>query len=139
YVLNAEFDHTITGKDVLALLPKGSGGIPYVPQTQLYRGNFINYGLGSRGQGNSLWTYADTLSWTHGKHAFKGGAEFRFGANLSMQAANFYPVVTYGAGSFPVTGIDNNITGLAANSQTVARQLLTDLNASVATAVEACF
>src|SRR5262249_42365463 len=101
--------------------------------------NFINYGLGSRGQQNGLWTYADTLSWTHGKHAFKGGGEFRTASNLSMQAANFYPVVTFGASAFPVTGIDNSIQGLAANSQTVARQLLTDLNGSVNTAVQAFF
>jgi hypothetical protein len=139
YILNAEFDHTNTGKELLALLPKGIGGIPYVPQTQLYRGNFINYGLGSRGQRNSLWTYADTLSWTHGKHAFKGGTEVRLGANLSMQAANFYPVVTFGAGSNAVTGIDSSIPGLVANNQTLARQLVTDLSASVSTAVEAFF
>jgi hypothetical protein len=137
YVLNAEFDNTTTGKDVLALLPKASG-IPFVPLTQLYTGNFINYGLGSRGQQNSLWTWADTLSMTKGKHAFKGGAEFRFGANLSMQAANFYPVVNLGAGSFPVNGIDSS-NGLQANDQARARQLLTDLNGSVAMAQQAFF
>src|SRR5947207_4517499 len=109
-----------------------------MPLTQTYTANFINYGLGSRGQQNSLWTWADTLSMTHGKHAFKTGAEFRFGANLSMQAANFYPVVNLGAGSFPVTGIDST-NNLQANDQTRARQLLTDLNGSVAMAMEAFF
>ena len=27
---------------------------------------------------NPLYNFADTLSWTHGKHAFKFGADFRF-------------------------------------------------------------
>src|SRR5205823_2475683 len=106
--------------------------ITYVPLTQLFAGNFINYGLGSRGQKNSLFTYADNVSWIKGKHAFKGGAEFRFGYTLSMQAGNFYPVVTMGAGGSAVTNIDNiNFNGLVAGNQTVARQLLTDLSGSV--------
>ena len=58
YVLNAQFDNTKTGKDVLNILPKASG-ITYVPLTQLFAGNFINYGLGSRGQKNSLYSFAE--------------------------------------------------------------------------------
>jgi hypothetical protein len=139
YVLNAQFDNTKTGKDVLSVLPKASG-ITYVPLTQLFTGNFINYGLGSRGQRNVLTSYADTLSWIKGKHAFKGGAEFRFGYTLSMQAGNFYPVVTMGAGGPAVTGIDStNVLGLVAGNQTAARQLLTDLAGSVANIQQAFF
>jgi Carboxypeptidase regulatory-like domain len=138
YVLNAQFDNTKTGKDVLNILPTASG-MTYVPLTQLMNGNFINYGLGSRGQLNSLYSYADNLSWIKGKHAFKGGAEFRFGYTLSMQAGNFYPVVTLGAGGSAVTGIDGSINGLVANNQTVARQLLTDLAGSVASIQQAFF
>src|SRR5262249_34393433 len=70
YVLNAQFDNTKTGKDVLNILPKMSG-ITYVPLTQTFPGNFIAYGLGSRGQKNSLLSFADNLSWIKGKHAFK--------------------------------------------------------------------
>ena len=139
YVLNAQFDNTKTGKDVLNILPKANG-TTYVPLTQLFAGNFINYGLGSRGQKNVLTSYADNLSWIKGKHAFKGGAEFRFGYTLSMQAGNFYPVVTMGAGGAAVTGIDNTtVPGLVAGNQTVARQLLTDLAGSVSQITQSFF
>jgi hypothetical protein len=50
YVLNAQFDNTRTGKEVLDLLPKASG-IPFVPLMQLARGNFIDYVAGSNGPG----------------------------------------------------------------------------------------
>src|SRR5207244_1508580 len=33
---------------------------------------------GSIGNNSPLWTYGDSLSFTMGKHAFKGGAEFRY-------------------------------------------------------------
>jgi len=138
YVLNAQFDNTKTGKDVLNILPIASG-ITYVPLTQLFTGNFINYGLGSRGQKNVLTSYADNLSWIKGKHAFRGGAELRLGYTLSMQAGNFYPVVTMGAGGAAVTGIDGTISGLVAGNQTVARQLLTDLAGSVSSIQQAFF
>ncbi len=138
YVLNAQFDNTKTGKDVLNILPKASG-TTYVPLTQLFTGNFINYGLGSRGQKNSLYSFADNLSWIKGKHAFRGGAEVRFGYTLSMQAGNFYPVVTFGAGGPAVANIDGTINGLVGGNQTVARQLLTDLAGNVSSIQQAFF
>src|SRR5262249_27863039 len=33
----------------------------------------------------TLWSYADTLSWTKGKHTFKGGAEVRFDRSKGIQ------------------------------------------------------
>ena len=65
YVLNAQYDNTSTGKDVLNILPKASG-MTYVPLTTLFKGNFINYGVGSRGQANWLYSGADTMSWIKG-------------------------------------------------------------------------
>ncbi|HYR86343.1 MAG TPA: TonB-dependent receptor [Terriglobia bacterium] len=32
-------------------------------------------------ESSPFYTYADTMSWTHGTHSFKGGAEVRFGAS----------------------------------------------------------
>jgi hypothetical protein len=139
YVLNAQYDNTSTGKDVLNILPKASG-MTYVPLTTLFKGNFINYGAGSRGQANWLYSGADTMSWIKGRHAFKGGAELRYGHTLSMQAGNFYPVVTLGAGGAAVTGIDNStVPGLVAGNQVTARNLLTDLAGSVANIQQAFF
>ena len=92
--------------------------------------------------------YGDNLSWTRSKHAFKGGAEFRFGGSDSYNSAHSLPHVDLGpspivrrygiAGvGIPVTGIDNStITGLHAADQTNARTLLTDLAGSISEIVE---
>src|SRR5438477_11644491 len=56
-----------------------------------------------------------------------------------MPGGNFDPVVTFGAGRHAVPGNESTLSGLAANNQTLARQLLTDLSGSVSTAVEAFF
>ena len=79
-----------------------------------------------------MWTYADTLSWTKSKHAFKGGVEVRLARTEGSSSVNFRPVATGGAGNFPVQGIETNlIPGLIGNNLTRARNLLLTLSGSL--------
>jgi hypothetical protein len=45
---------------------------------------------------NALWSYGDTLSWTHGKHAFKFGGEIRLPRTNGNGNTQPYPSVAYG-------------------------------------------
>jgi hypothetical protein len=123
------------GKEVFALLPVRNG-IPFQPVTTLFGVNFINWNAGDNGTRGALspfYTYADTISWTRGKHAFKAGGEFRLANSDSWNDTNFTPQAVLGAGGVPVTNIDNVvIPNLSANDQARARNLLTDLAGSVA-------
>ena len=60
-----------------------------------FDGGVMNTGQADISFRNPLYDFADTLSWTHGKHAFKFGADFRFprstGTNLQP-----LPTVSYG-------------------------------------------
>lgn len=123
------------GKNVFALLPVRNG-IPFQPVTTLFPNNFINWTAGdngTRGAVSPFYTYADSLSWTKGKHAFKMGGEFRAGNSDSWNDTNFTPQAILGAGGIPVANIDNIAVGdLSATDQARARNLLTDLSGSVA-------
>src|SRR6185295_14124412 len=76
------------------------------------------------------YTIGDDLSWTHGRHSFKGGVEWRRASSFGHGDSNNTPLATLGAGQFPVSVIDGT-NGLSANNQTLARNLLTDLSASI--------
>jgi hypothetical protein len=78
-----------TKQFALDLLLKGGQGFPiaYAPAsvglntTQgIFSGNDYSCQTNCAQQGSStpLWDYADTISWTKGKHAFKGGVDVRF-------------------------------------------------------------
>jgi hypothetical protein len=123
-------------EELLKLLPK-SNGLTILPQwctpaafgaqaTMSWCGE--NGGLiGARGNGPSAadtidtsprWTYADTLSWTSGKHAYKFGVSFIRATSKqeitgSSIVGNAYPVVTLGAAPLaPNTAFDRgNATG----------------------------
>lgn len=126
------------GLQALKFLPV-SNGIPFQPVTTLFPSNFLNWSAGdgsTRGGTSPLWSYADTLSWTKGKHAFKAGGEFRYTASDGWNDSNFTPQAIFGAGGVPVTGIDSTISGLTGNNQTTGRNLLTDLAGSVASISE---
>lgn len=123
-----------------------NNGIPYIVRANSL---ILNYGLndtgGSRGNTVPLYTYGDTLSWTGGKHAFKAGAELRFGANNSWTSQDIIPRVALGPATaaiivpgVPVTGIDGtSIPGLQAPDQNYARTMLVDLAGSVGQIQEA--
>src|SRR5204862_5648450 len=105
-----------------------SNGVPYIIRAAfLIRDYWIADTGGSRGNTVPLYTYADTISWTRGKHAFKGGGELRFGSNNAWNSEQIIPRVFFGQG-IPVAGIDGTtIPGLTGADQTFARNLLADL------------
>src|SRR3989441_1803149 len=79
-----------------------------------------------------LTSFTDTLSWTRGTHAFKGGVEFRHAFSRGWAAGGLMPIVTGGPGAIPVTGIDR-VSGLLSPNQTLAQNLLLTLAGSVDT------
>ena len=111
------------GEELLDLLPKTTGGLPvltqwntpaagFSPATMSWSGQ--NGGLiGARGNGPSAtdvwdnsprWTFADTLSWTSGRHAYKlGVTHIRASSNERTAGSSIndhaYPVVFLGATS----------------------------------------
>ncbi len=96
--------------------------------------SFVSKGLFGRWREglNPRHTYGDNISWTRGKHAFKGGAEFRQSESNGFNDTDFTPRVVFGAGNFPVQGINGTlIPGLTANSQNAAQDLLNNLTGSV--------
>ena len=96
-------------------------------------------------QGNKtpLFDYADTLSWTHGKHAFKGGADVRFTYTRGSETPT--PTIARATGggqaSLPATAFASttNFTGLVSNNQTTAQSLLYFLSGSMASATQDLF
>jgi hypothetical protein len=91
-------------------------------------GGFGNW----RGHVSPLYSIGDDLSWTHGKHAFKGGYELRLTKSSGFGDPSFTPIATLGQGSNPVNNLDGNtFTGLTPLNAGFARSLLTDLSGSV--------
>jgi hypothetical protein len=76
-------------------------------------------------------TVAETLSWTRGQHAFKGGGEVRrsYSDVIRSGGLDWIPRVYFGAGGTAVTGI--TAAGLAGADATRARNLLADLAGSI--------
>src|SRR6058998_533438 len=120
-------------------------GIPINQLPVLFPNHVINNNLTGAGSGcppictasdlgNSapLNSFTETLNWTKGTHAFKGGIEFRHASSKGWGAGGLMPIVTGGAGAIPVTGIDR-VPGLLAPNQTLAQNLLLTLAGSVDT------
>jgi len=128
------------GQEALSFVPF-SNGVPYNPVPQLWT-TFVQYGrFGAwRNHESPLYSIGDDLSWNKGKHAFKGGFEFRHTKSSGFGDPGFTPFATFGAATtFPIGGLDgtafrgpNGTVGLTANAATTAQQLLTDLSASIA-------
>jgi len=119
------------GQEVLKFVPT-SNGVPF--QVLPANWSFLTYGGFGRYRGHvsPLYSIGDDLSWTHGKHAFKGGFEFRNTKSRGFGDPAFTPNATFGAGSNPVLGLDfNTYAGLTSNAATTARSLLTDLTGSI--------
>ena len=85
-------------------------------------------------------TYADSISWTRGKHAFKTGAEFRIGSSRTVWSGNYgtggtfnnvdtVPTANGGETQFtPVAGINaTNIPGLTGNATTGNQETMENL------------
>jgi hypothetical protein len=131
------------GADVRKGLLQVNGGPVY---TQINTGalGFANYGVadgilyGSH-EVSPRWVYADSLSWTKGKHSYKFGGEYRLSSTKStnqgsVQTGPNRPRALVGnSASAPVGGIGR--TGLAGSnlvgSQQLAENLLTFLSGSL--------
>ena len=124
-----------TAMQAFALLPVVDG-IPVQPvmtNAAIPNTNIMNWGAGdgsTRGSISPLWSYADTLSWSKGKHAFKMGGEYRRDRSQGWNDSNFTPQAIFGAGATP-----SNITvsGLTQTNATLAANLLYDLSGSIGT------
>jgi hypothetical protein len=144
-----------TREAALAMLLKGGQGFPiaYAPSAVgvgniNMEPNALSCQTNCAQQGNSspLYDYSDTLSWTKGKHAFRGGTDFRFG-NSSGYATPTAPIPkAFGStallpGLNPIQAFQNRTTfpNLVANNQTVANSLLYFLSGSVGNAQQVYF
>jgi hypothetical protein len=120
------------GTEALKFIPTANGVRFDVVPTLFNK--FVQYGrFGAwRSHVSPLYSLGDDLSWTHGKHAFKGGFEFRNTMSKGFGDPGFTPFVTFGQGTNTVAGLDATaFPGLTANNATMARNLLTDLTGSI--------
>lgn len=131
-----------------SLLQQGGQSLPiaYIPApVGAMSGNNYSCMGNCAQQGNKtpLYDYADTLSWSKGKHAFKGGVDVRFTYTRGSETGTpTIPRATGGAQtSLPTTAFASttNFTGLVPNNQTTANSLLYFLSGSVATATQIYF
>src|SRR5205814_6209318 len=85
-----------------------AGGELFFPTQILFADNFVQAGQ-TRGQTSPIYSFTDSVSWTHGKHAFKAGGEFRLSASRGFNFGDdpklLFPTVMIGAGGVSVTGI----------------------------------
>jgi hypothetical protein len=123
-----------TGAPYPTLITPGAGNYAF-------GNNMINTASTYSGSSSPLFNYADTLSWTHGHHAFKFGGELRLTRSNGFSGA-IYPTVTGGAGGNN-SPIANSLTGIAtglqplATTRTNAANMLYFLNGSVNSATTA--
>jgi hypothetical protein len=130
----------------LSFMLNGAGGIPIVYNPATIASTATDGGTlttvsftcatGCAQQGNytPLFQYADTLSWTKGKHGFKGGVDLRIAYTKGYETPTApIPKALGGAGQNPNQRFSNNaaMPGLVANNQTVANSLLYFLSGSL--------
>ncbi|MBI4472063.1 MAG: TonB-dependent receptor [Acidobacteria bacterium] len=113
-------DHPKTGKEAREFYPT-INGLPVVVAPSLFGSSVAVSNDFTRGNLTSLATYADTLSWTKGQHAYRFGGEFRVARSDGWSNLNFLPHANGGAGGgsvpFPVfTNILGAISGAPAGT-----------------------
>ena len=137
------------GEEVRAIFPEVGG------QTVLANIGFQSMAFGAGIQGlpydshevSPRWTYADTISWTRGSHAFKFGGEYRRSSTKSTLGGSVQGGANRATASIgnsflaPVAGIAR--TGLAGTTATgnrqVAENMLTWLSGSLGSLAQARF
>jgi len=154
--IEAAFDREIYQEDVNKYLPAQINGFRVIPRLGTGAVSFQGFNpFGNRGgawpstlrDNTPVLTYANTLSWTKGKHAFKFGGEFRLTSSKSIIdgpgdfGTNDNYVQAVGGdlpASTPATAGPNSIsaqnptmTGLGTANATRARNLLSFLAGSV--------
>jgi len=135
------------------LLLQGSDGYPVVfnnnPGAIGNTAGLLGVGNGNspinngdyNGNRSPLYSFGDTLSWTRGTHAFKFGGEIRLTKSVGYNGipARPIPVLNGGAGANQAESISSTAgplpglvsAGGASSAQTMARNLLYFLNASI--------
>jgi hypothetical protein len=130
-----------------SFLLQGGGGFPIVyDPAGVGAMNVNNYfclnNCAQQGNRTPLYDYADTISWTHGKHAFKAGVDTRFAYTHGSETPTApIPKALGGAGNNPVTAFSNatNFPGLVSTNQTAANSLLYFMAGSMASASQYYF
>jgi hypothetical protein len=122
---------------------KSAAGATYPVAFTPGAGNFafantlINNAATYTGSRSPLYDYADTFSYTKGKHAFRTGIDLRFGRSAGWNVgAGVVPTASGGAGGVP-SPLANALAGLPnelANNRTNAANMLYLLAGSVNTA-----
>ena len=117
-------------------LHASANGIPYQVTFATGIPSFSNIGgFGRWREGiNPMKSVGDDLSWSHGKHAFKLGIEWRRQESNGFNDPNYDPVTTLGSpNALALTGLTSTqYPGLNATPATLARNILYDLTGSVA-------
>lgn len=123
--------------EVNAWLPN-INGYPLLVYPTSFNEHKITGGCAPQPSDSPVFTYADSLSWAKGKHAFKGGVELRHSRSDAPIATNWLPVANGGAGNFPVTNIETaRINGLIGANLTAMRNLLLTLSGSLSNVQQA--
>ena len=114
----------------------------------------FNDSNGSIGNTSPLWTYGDNLSFNKGKHAFKAGAEFRYGHSNAWNSDEIIPGIQFGRPGSGANGRQapyfcsncgiavqnletNTVSGLQSADASRAQDILADLAGSVMAISEA--
>jgi hypothetical protein len=115
-----------TGRSMLPAV----GGHQYLPSMLITPP--VDLSNDPQGRISPLYVYADTLSWTNGRHVFKGGSEVRFASARPFSSTDVMPRAVFGSvASSPVVGLNEAaIPGLGLNA-TAAQGLLNQLSGSL--------
>jgi hypothetical protein len=120
-------------KQTVASYPNVAGSFMYVAPG-LNLGRYAQFGVASpRASVSPFKQFADTMSFTRGRHSFQGGFEIDFQnsnqANHGGQATT-RPFANLGVGNIPVPNI-TNFRGLNSNDITTAQTLLANLAGTI--------
>jgi hypothetical protein len=159
------YDNAETGKQALATMGT-KNGIPFTIEGVLWgQSSQVFADNGSIGNSTPLLTLGNNVSWTRGKHAFKGGVEHRRQAGNAWNSDEIVPAVHLGPSEWngplgtpgfgpginmvqreypclscgiAVQGISSTtFAGINANDVIRAQALLTDLSGSIGSISEA--
>src|SRR5262249_5673719 len=107
-------------------------GMPIFVSPVLFGASMANNGDFGRGNITSLYTYADTMSWTKGQHAVRFGGEFRQDKSYGYSNLNLFPHATGGVGALPTPTFSNVLgNGLLQTNSTSMGSLLQFLSGSI--------
>ena len=125
----------LTPQDAKPELLSTAGGVPYITA---FAGITSPFPTGATGGASNritpVYQYGDTMTWSKGRHSFRGGAELRFISDPGYDAFGATAIATVGSGAVAVQNI-STIAGIGQNAGT-ATNLLNDLSGSLANAFQ---